>query len=194
MQPKNSRAALSDLPAKPATLQAAAKPPSGRSIARRKNTPGPAAAPTPTSHNSGSALATTQFAHATSNSSAAGAKRRHSSGISKSLKHEPAVVHRNSHQSYGDGLDLDNDLNDEDDDDEDEDEDDDDVDSLQSTSLPKPKRQRVSIACDSCRKKKIKCDGKTPSCSTCTQYNTPCAYAQPEQKQKQKKRYEVGPV
>ncbi|KAJ5350541.1 hypothetical protein N7541_008268 [Penicillium brevicompactum] len=39
-----------------------------------------------------------------------------------------------------------------------------------------PKRQRVSRACDSCRSKKDKCDGKQPVCSTCASLSRPCTY------------------
>lgn len=37
-------------------------------------------------------------------------------------------------------------------------------------SLPMQKRRRVGRACDECRRKKIKCDGKQP-CTHCTGYN-----------------------
>ena len=35
------------------------------------------------------------------------------------------------------------------------------------SSAPKPKRQKVTIACDECRTKKIKCDGVRPVCQPC---------------------------
>ncbi|KAG2232882.1 hypothetical protein INT48_004895 [Thamnidium elegans] len=38
------------------------------------------------------------------------------------------------------------------------------------------KRQRVSRACDLCRKKKIKCDGTAPMCSNCQAFNLECSY------------------
>lgn len=38
--------------------------------------------------------------------------------------------------------------------------------------IPKPKR----IACIICRKRKLKCDGSKPSCSTCTRLGHNCAY------------------
>lgn len=46
------------------------------------------------------------------------------------------------------------------------------------SSLPMQKRRRVGRACDECRRKKIKCDGKQP-CTHCTVYsyganNTTC--------------------
>ncbi|CDO95548.1 unnamed protein product [Kluyveromyces dobzhanskii CBS 2104] len=40
------------------------------------------------------------------------------------------------------------------------------------------KRRRVTRACDECRKKKVKCDGKQP-CIHCTVYNYDCTYNQP---------------
>lgn len=56
----------------------------------------------------------------------------------------------------------------------------------QDIPLHKPKRQRVSRACDSCRKKKTKCDGKTP-CTHCTTNAYHCLYTEPEPKPKIKK-------
>lgn len=82
------------------------------------------------------------------------------------------------HEADDDDLDDIDDMDDMDDDDH----------SSTFSQQPKPKRQRVSIACDLCRKKKIKCDGKTPSCSSCAANRLPCVYAQPERKQKQRKR------
>ncbi|KAF5026008.1 hypothetical protein F66182_1910 [Fusarium sp. NRRL 66182] len=38
------------------------------------------------------------------------------------------------------------------------------------------KRQRVSLACDSCRTAREKCDGARPHCGTCTSQNRPCSY------------------
>ncbi|VVT54183.1 uncharacterized protein SAPINGB_P003948 [Magnusiomyces paraingens] len=81
------------------------------------------------------------------------------------------------HEADDDDLDDIDDMDDMDDDDH----------SSTFSQQPKPKRQRVSIACDLCRKKKIKCDGKTPSCSSCAANRLPCVYAQPERKQKQRK-------
>lgn len=37
-------------------------------------------------------------------------------------------------------------------------------------------------ACDMCRKKKIKCDGKMPSCTHCINYKTECIFTQVEKK------------
>jgi hypothetical protein len=39
------------------------------------------------------------------------------------------------------------------------------------------KRQRVSQACDQCRSKKERCDGKRPACSSCFASNDKCTYA-----------------
>ncbi|KAL2157221.1 hypothetical protein VTH06DRAFT_6357 [Thermothelomyces fergusii] len=40
------------------------------------------------------------------------------------------------------------------------------------------KRRRIARACDMCRKKKIKCDGKLPACTHCTNYKTECVFTQ----------------
>ncbi|KAL2868653.1 transcription factor atrR [Aspergillus lucknowensis] len=45
-----------------------------------------------------------------------------------------------------------------------------------------PKRRRIARACDMCRKKKIKCDGKMPKCSHCINYKTDCVFTQVEKK------------
>ncbi|KAG9956632.1 hypothetical protein KCU61_g9673, partial [Aureobasidium melanogenum] len=45
-----------------------------------------------------------------------------------------------------------------------------------------PKRRRIARACDMCRKKKIKCDGKMPKCSHCRNYKTECIFTQVEKK------------
>ncbi|KAL9115555.1 MAG: hypothetical protein Q9187_007291 [Circinaria calcarea] len=44
------------------------------------------------------------------------------------------------------------------------------------------KRRRIARACDMCRKKKIKCDGKMPACSHCINYKTECIFTQVEKK------------
>ncbi|KAL7959682.1 fungal-specific transcription factor domain-containing protein [Trichoderma compactum] len=44
------------------------------------------------------------------------------------------------------------------------------------------KRRRIARACDQCRRKKIKCDGKLPSCTHCTNYKTECIFTQIEKK------------
>ncbi|KAK9692595.1 hypothetical protein K7432_014259 [Basidiobolus ranarum] len=38
------------------------------------------------------------------------------------------------------------------------------------------KRKRLTQACDTCRKKKVKCDGNRPSCSNCIRLKVPCTY------------------
>lgn len=43
-------------------------------------------------------------------------------------------------------------------------------DSDAKLSMPMQKRRRVTRACDECRRKKIKCDGKQP-CTHCTVYS-----------------------
>lgn len=45
-----------------------------------------------------------------------------------------------------------------------------------------PKRRRIARACDMCRKKKIKCDGKLPACTHCQNYKTECIFTQVEKK------------
>ena len=47
---------------------------------------------------------------------------------------------------------------------------------------PDPKRRRIARACDMCRKKKIKCDGKMPKCSHCENYKTECHFTPMEKK------------
>ncbi|KAM3586198.1 hypothetical protein VKS41_002726 [Umbelopsis sp. WA50703] len=42
--------------------------------------------------------------------------------------------------------------------------------------LAQSKRQRVSRACDLCRRKKIKCDGTIPICGNCQAFNLECGY------------------
>ena len=54
--------------------------------------------------------------------------------------------------------------------------DDNDADSnAQGTPIP-AKRQRVSLACDSCRTAREKCDGGRPNCGTCIAQNRTCSY------------------
>lgn len=43
-------------------------------------------------------------------------------------------------------------------------------DASRSAAVPLQKRRRVTRACDECRRKKIKCDGKQP-CTHCTVYS-----------------------
>lgn len=52
-----------------------------------------------------------------------------------------------------------------------------DADSFTAPAASTPaKRQRVSLACDSCRTAREKCDGNRPHCGTCTAQNRPCSY------------------
>lgn len=51
--------------------------------------------------------------------------------------------------------------------------------------VPKPKR----IACIICRKRKLKCDGSKPSCSTCTRLGHSCAYDEVRKKSGPKRGY-----
>lgn len=48
-------------------------------------------------------------------------------------------------------------------------------------------------ACDMCRKKKIKCDGKQPKCSHCINYKTECIFTQVEKKRNPPKGFVFGP-
>ncbi|KAH8656317.1 hypothetical protein BGZ61DRAFT_306564, partial [Ilyonectria robusta] len=38
------------------------------------------------------------------------------------------------------------------------------------------KRKRISRACDPCRARKHRCDGRRPSCSACSMTQHPCSY------------------
>ncbi|KAL2074597.1 hypothetical protein VTL71DRAFT_8375 [Oculimacula yallundae] len=51
------------------------------------------------------------------------------------------------------------------------------------TTAPLQKRRRVTRACDECRRKKIKCDGKQP-CTHCTVYSYDCTYDQPSNRRR----------
>ncbi|KAL7797671.1 N-terminal binuclear Zn cluster-containing protein [Trichoderma ceciliae] len=44
------------------------------------------------------------------------------------------------------------------------------------------KRRRIARACDQCRRKKIKCDGKLPACTHCANCNTECIFTHIEKK------------
>ncbi|KAF2455849.1 fungal-specific transcription factor domain-containing protein [Lineolata rhizophorae] len=50
-------------------------------------------------------------------------------------------------------------------------------------AAPVQKRRRVTRACDECRRKKIKCDGKNP-CTHCTVYSYECTYDQPSNRRR----------
>lgn len=45
---------------------------------------------------------------------------------------------------------------------------------------PKKKRTTVQAACQSCRKRKVKCDGIRPVCAPCASSGAPCEYSVPE--------------
>ncbi|KAI5792464.1 fungal-specific transcription factor domain-containing protein [Peziza echinospora] len=51
-----------------------------------------------------------------------------------------------------------------------------------SEDAQEAKRRRIARACDMCRKKKIKCDGKLPSCTHCANYSTECVFTLVEKK------------
>lgn len=53
------------------------------------------------------------------------------------------------------------------------------------STVPKPKR----IACIICRRRKLKCDGTKPSCSTCTRLGHDCAYDEVRRKSGPKRGY-----
>lgn len=52
-----------------------------------------------------------------------------------------------------------------------------------SQSAPLQKRRRVTRACDECRRKKIKCDGKQP-CTHCQVYSYECTYDKPSNRRR----------
>ncbi|KAH8909980.1 hypothetical protein BR93DRAFT_444523 [Coniochaeta sp. PMI_546] len=50
-------------------------------------------------------------------------------------------------------------------------------------AMPVQKRRRVTRACDECRRKKIKCDGKQP-CTHCSVYSYECTYDKPSNRRR----------
>ena len=52
----------------------------------------------------------------------------------------------------------------------------------------------IRQACDMCRKKKIKCDGKMPKCSHCINYKTECIFTQVEKKRNPPKGSKLSPT
>lgn len=54
-----------------------------------------------------------------------------------------------------------------------------------NASVPKPKR----LACMICRRRKLKCDGVRPSCSTCARLGHTCAYDEVRRKSGPKRGY-----
>jgi len=59
------------------------------------------------------------------------------------------------------------------------------ADGEEGSTVPKPKR----IACVICRKRKLKCDGSKPSCSTCTRLGHHCSYDEQRRKSGPKRGY-----
>ncbi|KAI0481053.1 fungal-specific transcription factor domain-containing protein [Xylariaceae sp. FL0804] len=55
--------------------------------------------------------------------------------------------------------------------------------SSDAPSAPLQKRRRVTRACDECRRKKIKCDGKQP-CTHCQVYSYDCTYDKPSNRRR----------
>lgn len=55
--------------------------------------------------------------------------------------------------------------------------------SNQTVQMPVQKRRRVTRACDECRRKKIKCDGKQP-CTHCSVYSYECTYDKPSNRRR----------
>ncbi|KAK3375070.1 fungal-specific transcription factor domain-containing protein [Podospora didyma] len=53
----------------------------------------------------------------------------------------------------------------------------------ETQSMPLQKRRRVTRACDECRRKKIKCDGKQP-CTHCSVYSYECTYDKPSNRRR----------
>ncbi|KXH40974.1 fungal specific transcription factor [Colletotrichum nymphaeae SA-01] len=51
------------------------------------------------------------------------------------------------------------------------------------SNAPVQKRRRVTRACDECRRKKIKCDGKQP-CTHCSVYSYECTYDKPSNRRR----------
>ncbi|KAH8668316.1 fungal-specific transcription factor domain-containing protein [Xylariales sp. PMI_506] len=55
--------------------------------------------------------------------------------------------------------------------------------SSDAATMPLQKRRRVTRACDECRRKKIKCDGKQP-CTHCQVYSYECTYDKPSNRRR----------
>lgn len=53
----------------------------------------------------------------------------------------------------------------------------------ETSTAPLQKRRRVTRACDECRRKKIKCDGKQP-CTHCQVYSYECTYDKPSNRRR----------
>ncbi|PIA19022.1 hypothetical protein COEREDRAFT_27174, partial [Coemansia reversa NRRL 1564] len=50
-------------------------------------------------------------------------------------------------------------------------------------------RQRISRACDRCRRKKVKCDGRRPICTHCEAIDASCTYMDTTKKRGPSKGY-----
>lgn len=49
---------------------------------------------------------------------------------------------------------------------------------LQTAEAPTPsRRQRVTHACEACKRRKVKCTGEKPRCKHCIDFNLSCTYA-----------------
>lgn len=48
--------------------------------------------------------------------------------------------------------------------------------SANRSEMESPKRKRARLACQPCRERKRKCDGRDPPCSTCSQWGYECSY------------------
>lgn len=57
--------------------------------------------------------------------------------------------------------------------------------SPDNSGIPRPKR----LACMICRKRKLKCDGTRPKCSTCSRLGHACAYDEQRRKSGPKRGY-----
>lgn len=54
---------------------------------------------------------------------------------------------------------------------------------IRKRTVPVPKRARVTAACEVCRTRKSKCNGRRPKCDKCISHDTPCHYVETENRQ-----------
>ncbi|KAH7119586.1 hypothetical protein B0J11DRAFT_534082 [Dendryphion nanum] len=47
----------------------------------------------------------------------------------------------------------------------------------------RPKQSRTSVACEECRARKTKCNGRHPRCDACTSRDSVCQYGETENRQ-----------
>src|SRR3569833_87470 len=59
----------------------------------------------------------------------------------------------------------------------------------ETTQKPKIKPRRHAIACISCRKRKMRCDGTQPRCNACVVRSVPCEYKTIDRRAGTKKGY-----